>query len=155
LLSRNALAHATAGADISSNGVVWQHLSPNHRKFTYTLTSGAHVMIQVIGVGNLGFGKMPDETFVDTSGALHLVYGGTNAYSKIVGQVQGGGGQAPLASILNSQLIAAAAADNLNSQLIAAGAANNISGVGGNVLASVLLSQFNLIPGGVINLTSG
>ncbi len=38
-------------------------------------------------------------------GALQLEYGGTNAYSKIVGQVSGGGNRAPLASIMNSQLV--------------------------------------------------
>ncbi len=43
-------------------------------------------------------------------GALDIVYGGTNAYSKIVGTVNGGGGEATLASIHNAQLIAAGTA---------------------------------------------
>src|SRR5204863_4327220 len=76
------------------------------------------------------------------SGALHLAYGGTNAFSKIVGHVVGGGGHAPLASILNRQLIQA-------------GAPNSVSGIGGNVLQSVLLSDFDLVRGGTINLTAG
>ena len=56
--------------------------------------------------------------------------------------MKGGNGRAPLASILNSQLIAA-------------GAQNSLSGVGGNVIQAVYLKNFDLIAGGNINLTSG
>ena len=72
----------------------------------------------------------------------NLVYGGTNAYSKIVSHVKGGNGRAPLASILNGQLIAAERQ-------------NSFSGVGGNVIEAVYLNNFDLIAGGNINLTSG
>ena len=70
------------------------------------------------------------------------MYGDTNAYSKIVGEVTGGGGHAPLESIQNSQLITA-------------DAANSLSGQGGDVAKSFLLSPFDLINGGRINLTPG
>jgi hypothetical protein len=98
-------------------------------------------VIHVIGVGNLS------PTYADGSG-LHLVYVGTNAYSKIVGVVTGGGGRAPLASIQNSQLLN-------NSKQVNGGQALSLSGVGGNVLASVKLGDFDLIAGGTINLTPG
>ena len=70
------------------------------------------------------------------------MYGDTNAFSKIVGTVTGGGGHAPLESIQNSQLIDA-------------GISNSLSGQGGNVAESFLLSPFDLIEGGRINLTPG
>ena len=130
LLSRASLGTAAAAA--SPGGV----FSQDNRVFTYTTPSGGHATIQVVGLGNL-LG-----TTVSTSGALELVYGDTNAFSKITGQVRGGNGHAPLGSIQNSQLIAA-------------GAQNSLSGVGGDVLQSVLLSSFDLIAGGRINLTPG
>lgn len=104
--------------------------------FTYKTPSGGVATIQVVGLGNLA------GTTVDQAGDLNLVFGGTNAFSKIVGKIKGGNGHAPLASILNSQLIAA-------------GQQNSLSGVGGNVLQSVYLKNFDLVPGGNINLTSG
>ena len=121
----------SAAAD-SSSGV----LSANGTEFTYTTPTGGKAVIQIVGLGNLG------GTTVNSAGALNLVYDGTNAFSKIVSHVKGGNGRAPLASILNGQLIAA-------------GAENSISGVGGNVIEAVYLSDFNLIAGGNINLTSG
>ena len=130
LLSRASLGVAAA-AD-SSAGV----FSQDNRVFTYTTRTGGQATIQVVGLGNLV------GTALTPSGALELVYGDTNAFSKITGTVRGGGGHAPLASIQNSQLIAA-------------GAANSLSGVGGDVLQSVLLSPFDLIAGGRINLTPG
>ena len=42
-----------------------------------------------------------------------------------------------------------------NIQLIDAGQPDSLSGVGGTPLASVLMSPFNLVPGGTINLTPG
>jgi hypothetical protein len=129
LLSR---ASAAAAAASSSSGV----LSPDSRTFSYTTPTGGHAVIQVIGLGNLV------GTTLTPSGALELVYGATNAYSKIVGKVSGGGGHAPLESIQNAQLIAA-------------GASNSLSGQGGNVAQAFLLSPFDLIDGGRINLTPG
>jgi hypothetical protein len=105
-------------------------------KFTYTTPSGGVATIQVVGLGNLA------GTTVDQNRDLNLVFGATNAFSKIVGKVKGGNNQAPLASILNSSLIAA-------------GQQNSLSGVGGNVLQAVYLKNFDLIAGGNINLTSG
>jgi len=130
LLSRAPLGDASTA--VSSVGVFAQ----DGRVFSYNTVAGGHVTISVVGIGTLA------GTSLDKSGALELVYGGTNAYTKVVGTVQGGGGHAPLASIENSQLIAT-------------GAANSLSGVGGNVVQSFLLSPFDLINGGRINLTAG
>lgn len=129
LLSQDAVLQATTA---STGGVLSHHT----HEFTYTTRAGGHAVIQVVGRGSLA------GTTVDTSGALQLVYGGTNAYSKIVGQVNGGGGRAPLFSILNSQLVKA-------------GQANSLTGLGGNVLAAVKMGNFDLVAGGNINLTAG
>ncbi len=128
LLSLGSLHQAVA----SAGGVFSNH----DREFRYLTPTGGHATITVVGLGNLA------GTTLDSAGDLQLVYGGTNAYSKIVGSVQGGGGHAPLASILNRQLIDA-------------GAPESLSGIGGNVLESVLMRDFDLIPGGTINLTAG
>ncbi len=110
--------------------------SHRFRQFSYTTPTGGQALVELIGQGSLA------GTTVSGSGALNLVYGGTNAYTKIVSHVHGGDGRAPLASIENSQLIAS-------------GAQNSLSGVGGNVLQAVLLAQFDLVKGGTINLTPG
>jgi hypothetical protein len=109
--------------------------SHKDRQFSYATPSGGHALVQIIGRGSLAGTTV-------TGGELNLVYGRTNAFSKIVSQVHGGNGRAPLAGIHNSQLAAA-------------GAQNSTSGVGGNVLQAVLLGQFDLVDGGSINLTSG
>ncbi len=132
LLSHASPRHSVATAAASSDGA----LSTNGTEFTYTTPSGGRAVIQVVGLGNLA------GTTVNSSGALNLVYDGTNAYSKIVSHVKGGNGRAPLASILNGQLVAA-------------GAQNSQSGVGGNVIQAVYLKNFDLIAGGNINLSSG
>ena len=110
--------------------------SHHDRDFRYTTPTGGHALIRIVGVGNL------TGTTVDSSGALQLEYGGTNAYSKVVGQIQGGGGRAPLASVLNNELVET-------------GQANSTTGEGGNPLAAVLMKNFDLIDGGTINLTPG
>ena len=136
LEERRLLSHIAAlGAshDVANTPGVF---SNGDTKFSYTTPSGGLATIQVVGLGNL------TGTTVDQNGDLDLVFGGTNAYSKIVGHVKGGNGHAPLASILNVQLIAA-------------GQQNSLSGVGGTVLQAVYLKNFDLIPGGNINLTSG
>ena len=109
--------------------------SQDFRVFSYTTPTGGHATIPVVGLGNLQGTTAP-------GGVLNLVFGATNAYSKITGDVHGGGGHAPLESIQNSQLINA-------------GASNSLSGVGGNVVESFLLSPFDLVDGGRINLTAG
>jgi hypothetical protein len=69
---------------------------------------------------------------------LNLIYSKTNASSKIIGTVQGGNGTAPLAALHYKNL-----------------PIENLSGVGGSVLKTASLKQFNLIDNGNINLTSG
>ena len=110
--------------------------SHHDRDFRYTTPTGGHALIKIVGLGSL------TGTTVDSSGALQLEYGGTNAYSKVVGQIQGGGGRAPLASVLNHELVET-------------GQANSTTGQGGNPLAAVLMKNFDLIDGGKINLTPG
>jgi hypothetical protein len=118
-----------------SQGGMSGSLSHHDHQFSYTTPTGGHALIEVIGRGSLA------GTTINSLG-LNLVYGGTNAFTKIISQVHGGDGRAPLATIQNSQLIAA-------------GAQNSLSGVGGNVLQAVLLGQFDLVNGGNINLTPG
>ena len=132
LLSGVSARQASGPAVASTVG----EFSQKDRVFTYTTPTGGHATIKVVGIGNLA------GTNVSSSGTLDLVYGDTNAYSKIVGQVRGGGGHAPLASILNNHLL-----QN--------GLANSLSGVGGNPVASVKMQNFDLIAGGKINLTPG
>jgi hypothetical protein len=132
LEDRRLLSNTSISTAATASGGVFSHRGS---QFAYNTPSGGHAVIHVVGIGNLAGTTV-------SGGALNLVYGGTNAYSKIVSHVTGGNGLAPLASILNSQLIAA-------------GAENSVSGVGGNVIASVYLSHFDLIAGGNINLTSG
>jgi hypothetical protein len=132
---RRLLSHHSVGgaiALVSSNG----SFSHDDREFTYTTPTDGHAVINVIGRGNL------TGTSLDSTGALILVYGGTNAFTKITGEVHGGDGRAPLSSILSSQLIGSSA------QI-------NGTGVGGTVLQAVLLGQFDLVAGGNINLAAG
>ena len=133
LLSAGASHAAAARAAAATPGGV---LSAKGQVFQYVTINGGIATIKIVGVGSL------DGTSVDSAGNLHVVYGGTNVYSKIVGTVKGGGGHASLASIQNLQLINAGTPDSL-------------TGVGGTPLAAVLMSPFNLVPGGTINLTPG
>jgi len=136
LEERRLLSHVAALKASPKVAITPGVFSNGGTEFTYTTPSGGSATIQVVGLGNL------TGTTVDQEGNLNLVFGGTNAYSKIVGHVKGGNGHAPLESILNSQLVAA-------------GQPNSLSGVGGNVLQAVYLKNFDLLPGGNINLTSG
>src|SRR5262249_10150531 len=126
--SHGAAARAQAAA--SPGGV----LSAQGQVFRYVTRAGGIATIKIVGVGSL------DGRSVDSSGDLHIVYGGTNVYSKVVGTVKGGGGHASLASIQNLQLINA-------------GQANSLSGVGGTPVAAVMMNPFDLVAGGSINLT--
>jgi len=99
--------------------------------FKYKTPSGGTATIQMIGRGSLAGTSAP-------GGVLNLVYSRTNANSKIVGSVVGGNGTAPLASIHYKDL-----------------SIENLSGVGGSVLKTVSLRQFDLVDRGNINLTSG
>ncbi len=78
LLSRAPLDSSAAGSTV---GVFAQ----DGRVFSYTTPTGGQATISVVGLGTL------TGTSLTSSGALQLVYGGTNAYSKIVGTVKGGG----------------------------------------------------------------
>src|ERR1700679_1914501 len=111
LLSSGSHRLSVSTAAASSSGV----LSANGTVFSYTTPSGGKAVIQMVGLGNLA------GTTVNGAGELNLVYDGPNSYSKIVSHVKGGNGRAPLASILNGQLIAA-------------GAEKSLRGVGGNVI---------------------
>ena len=105
--------------------------SANAKIFRYKTPNGGSATIQMVGRGTLEGTTAP-------GGVLNLVYSKTNANSKIVGTVIGGNGTAPLASLRYRNL-----------------PIENISGVGGSVLKTVSLRQFNLIDHGNINLTSG
>ncbi len=128
----SAGVHGSAAQASSPDGV----LSAKGQVFRYVTPQGGIAKIRIVGVGTLA------GTTVDSSGALHLVYGGTNVYSKITGSVSGGNGQANLASILNYQLIAS-------------GQPLSLSGVGGTPVSSVLMRNYNLEAGGTIILTPG
>jgi len=108
----------------------------NDQQFNYTTPSGTHVELKIIGRGSL------QGTTVDSSGALHLLFSKTNAYTKITSNVHGGTGQADLASIYSADLF-----DN--------SAASSLSGIGASVLGTINLGKFNLIAGGTIDVTSG
>jgi hypothetical protein len=79
---------------------------------------------------------------VDSSGALHLLFSKTNAFTKITSNVHGGTGQADLASIYNADLY------NNSAQ-------TSLSGIGASVLSTISLPNFNLVAGGTINVESG
>jgi hypothetical protein len=108
----------------------------NDQQFNYTTPSGTHVEIKIVGRGSL------QGTTVDSSGALHLLFSKTNAYTKITSNVHGGTGQAVLASIYSADLF------NNN-------AVTSLSGIGASVIGTINLGNFNLIAGGTIDVTSG
>ncbi len=108
----------------------------NYQQFNYTTPQGTHVELKFVGRGSF------QGTSVDSSGALHLLFSKTNSYTKITSNVHGGTGQADLASIYS--------ADLYNNYAV-----TSLSGIGGTVLAGISLPNFNLIPGGIINLTAG
>lgn len=120
------------GADQSPGDGIFLH---NKQTFVYTTPQGTHVELQVIGRGSLA------GTRVD-NGVLSLRFSGTNSYSKIVSKVHGGTGQADLKNIFSLDL----ASNNAESSL---------SGIGSSVIKMINLGNFNLIAGGVIDVTSG
>jgi hypothetical protein len=116
-------------ADSSPAGGIFLH---NHQTFVYTTPQGTHVKLQMIGRGSLV------GTNVDPNGALNLRFSLTNSYSKIVSNVHGGTGQADLASIIHLGV-----------------PEQSLSGISGSVIKMINLMNFNLIPGGVVNVTEG
>jgi hypothetical protein len=137
LEQRRVLSHIAAGppigADQSPAGGIFLH---NDQTFVYTTPQGTHVELQVIGRGSL------EGTTVDQNGALHLLFSKTNSFSKIVSKVHGGTGQADLASIFHRDLFLH-------------GATESLSGIGASVIKMINLMNFNLIPGGRVNVTEG
>jgi hypothetical protein len=119
--------------DHSPAGGVFQH---DFHQFNYTTPSGTHVEILMVGRGSL------KGTTVDSSGELHILFGKTNAFSKIMSNVHGGTGQADLASVYHRDLFDV-------------GAQNSLSGVAASVIKTINLPDFNLIAGGTIKVTSG
>ncbi len=100
------------------------------RGISYVTPQGSKVAVQVLGRGSIVGSS------VDPDGALNLVYGGTNALSKIL--INARGGKAPLRSVCNVNL-----------------APNNYTGVGGQLVGSILAPSVDLVNNGRINLTSG
>ena len=107
-----------------------------YQQFNYTNPDGTHVEIKIVGVGSL------QGTFVDSSGALHLLFSKTNSYTRILSNVHGGTGQAYLASIYSADLY------NNSAQ-------TSLSGIGASVLSTISLPNFNLVAGGTINVDVG
>ncbi len=116
--------------------------SHNDQQFNYTTPSGTHVEIKIVGRGSLFDNVTGLGTYVDSNGALHLLFSKTNAYTRIVSNVHGGTGQAALASIYSYDLYTNSAATSL-------------SGIGASLLRTINLPNFNLIAGGTINVESG
>lgn len=131
-LSQAGGALPVAAAANPSGGV----FSHEFRQFNYRTPSGARVKLQMVGRGSL------EGTTVDQGGALHLLFSKTNAYTKIMSTVHGGNGRAPLASIHHRDLFLH-------------GATQSLSGIGGSVIKTINLPSFDLIAGGVINVTEG
>jgi hypothetical protein len=125
LLSTRGLASPAA---IENNPYTVNPLT--FRSFTYYAPSGAKVSVFLMGSGNLA------GTNVATDGGLNLVYGGTNMQSKILVNVSRG--TAPLDSVVEANL-----------------AVNDYTGVGGQLLGSLVAPQLDLVPFGQINMTSG
>jgi hypothetical protein len=125
----------SSGPAVGASPATALGLSHENRQFAYKTPTGGTAFIVIQGQGNL------IGTYVDGMG-LHIEYADTNSFSKIIGDVHGGDGRAPLVSILNRHLVDA------NAQ-------NSLSGVGGNVLQAVILNDWDLVAGGTINLTSG
>lgn len=137
LEERLVLNHAASGATpLPSSSPASGEFFHNFQQFNYTTPAGTHVEILVVGRGSL------QGTTVDSSGALHLLYSKTNAYTRIMSNVHGGTGQADLASIQSRDLVTH-------------GATTSLSGIGASVLHTINLPKFNLIAGGTINVTSG
>ena len=102
------------------------------RFISYITPQGGRVALFLHGDGSL------KGTTVNPDGSLNLIYSGTNSGSAISANVQGGGGNALLATIRD-----------------AGAAPGDFSGKGSEPLSLVKLRNFTLISGGSINLTGG
>jgi len=100
--------------------------------FRYRTPEGAAVHVQLLGPGDLkGTRVLPD-------GSLDLRFEGTAASSRIYGFVAGGPGRARLADLRDSKATP-----------------GDFTGAGTGAVGIVKLKSFDLVPGGVINLTAG
>jgi len=100
--------------------------------FRYRTPEGAAVHVQLLGPGDLkGTRVLPD-------GSLDLRFEGTAASSRIYGFVAGGPGRARLADLRDSKATP-----------------GDFTGAGTEAVGIVKLKSFDLVPGGVINLTAG
>lgn len=102
------------------------------RRFEYATPDGGRAVLQLFGVGDLA------GTFVDAAGALNVRLSGTNEATGLIAHVHGGSGRAPLRSIAYRNV-----------------SPDTLSGVGGSAIDVVNLKDFDLVPGGRINLTAG
>jgi hypothetical protein len=128
-LEGRALLNASrvAGAKVAASAQV-----DTSRQIAYTAGDGARVTVTLQGVGSLaGSSVGPD-------GSLNLVYSGTNVASKILGKVAGGSRHAALGSIRDANV-----------------PITSLTGVGAETIGIVRLPDFDLVPGGAINLLGG
>lgn len=108
---------------------VFSHLN---RQINYATPQGTQVVVILHGFGSLA------GSTVAPNGALNLVISGTNAETAIESRTSGGSGRAPLQSVLYPSV-----------------APQDLSGIGGTTLDVLNLQNFDLLPGGLINLTAG
>jgi hypothetical protein len=115
---------------LSATPIVLAPTAADARVATYRTGNGAKVIIQVHGPGNLA------GTNLDSAGRLNLVYGGTSGQSKILVTVSRG--SVPLESISEHDI-----------------SIYNFTGIGGQLVGSLIAPQLDLVSGGQINMTSG
>lgn len=140
MLSGSALLRGPGGILLTPreiNAFLQRSRGPNavplsDRFLSYQTPQGGRVTIFLHGNGSLkGSSLNPD-------GSLNLVFSGTNSGTAISGNVQGGGGHALLASIRDAKA-----------------AIGDYSGVNTEPLSLIKLRNFELIPGGSVNLSGG
>jgi len=117
---------------LAATAVAAARLPGAGQEFDYTTPDGTRVGIRLHGVGSLA------GTYVDPDGALNLRFSGTNEATQINARVHGGTRRAPLRSV--QSLYAPP---------------TTLSGVGGSLINLINLKDFDLVPGGRINLTAG
>ncbi len=102
------------------------------RRISYTTPDRTRVNLTLYGLGTLaGSSVAPD-------GTLSVVYDRTDASSRLIATTFGGTRRAPLASIRDADT-----------------QPGSPSGVGANLIDQVNLANFDLLPGGFINLAGG
>lgn len=118
------------------------YISASDRRIEYTTGTGARVTLTLYGAGQIRWtdadGTVHGTSYDPAADALDVRFRGTNENSGLVATVHGGNGQARLRSLLPAGL-----------------PADSLSGVGASLIRVVNLKDFNLIPGGRVNLTGG